>query len=218
MDELTISYTIVSPHRQEIRNKLQLIGASVCILLGYSETINIYSGIFIILPIVGLILAILNIIFVRFYRILREKYGDKFEIFIIRTNGIIMLLTGIGYQVAGSKYIQYAYYLLTILFFVILPNVILPAKKKRLVLQFTRSGIIVQKRFRTVTNTWQSIDSLCIQNGILEIKKKGNREKIKKYYLDQKNGEQGQLFNFIWTIKSENGYEFDLQNNCQEKK
>lgn len=210
MNEIIVPYNTVSSRRQEVRNRIQLIGASLCIVIGYSESFNIYTGMFIIVPIIGLAIVVLNIIFARFYRCLIKKYGDKFEIFLIKTNGIIMLTTGIGYQIAGSKYIQYAYYLLTVLFFVILPNFVLPAKRKRLVLKITPSKIIVQKRLRTIAHTWQNIDLICIQQDILQIKKKGNRKAL-KYYLDLESNIQAQLFDLAENIKSEYGYKFDLQ-------
>ena len=107
MKEIKIKYSTVSPRRQELRDRLQLIGASISIIIGYSETLNIYAGITIILPIIGFVIAFINILFVRFYKNLVQKYGDQFELVLMRTNGIIMLITGIGFQIAGSKYIQY---------------------------------------------------------------------------------------------------------------
>lgn len=213
MNEILIPYNTVSPRRQEFRSRIQLLGASMCIVIGYSETLSFYTGIFIILPIIGFAIAVLNIIFVRYYRTLVKKYGNKFEIFLIRTNGIIMLTTGIGYHITGSKYIQYAYYLLTILFFIILPRFILPAKKKRLTLQITRSGIVVQRSIKTVIHKWQNVELLCIKKNVLKIKKSGKR-KIFKYFLEQKNNKQDQILSFVETIKSEYGHEFDIQKIC----
>lgn len=213
MKEIIIPYNTVSPRRQVFRNRIQLLGASICIVIGYSETLSFYTGIYLILPLIGFAIAVLNIIFIKYYRILVKKYSDKFEIFLIRTNGIIMLTTGIGYQITGSKYVQYAYYLLTILFFIILPRFILPAKKKRLTLQFTRSGIVVQKRIKTVIHKWQDIELFCIKKNNLKIKKSG-KGKIFKYFLEQKNNKQDQILSFVETIKSEYDHEFDIQKIC----
>lgn len=216
MNEIIIPYNTISPQRQKFRDRIQLLGASICIVIGYSETLSFYTGIYFILPLIGFAIAVLNIIFIKYYKILVKKYGDKFEIFLIRTNGIIMLTTGIGYQITGSKYVQYAYYLLTILFFFILPWFILPAKKKRLTLQFTGSGIIVKKRIKTVIHKWQNIELFCIKKNVLKIKKSG-KVKIFKYFLEQKNNKQEQILSFVKTIKSEYGHEIDIQNICEDK-
>ena len=210
MNEIRVTYNTVSPRRQEYRDRMQLLGASISIVIGYSETFKFYTGITIILPIIGFVLVFLNVLFARFYRYLIKKYGAKFELLLIRANGIIMLITGIGYQVTGSKYIQYAYYLLAVLFFIILPNFLLPAKKKRLVLQITRLNIIIQKRFRTVRHTWQEIDLICIQKDALKIKTKGT-SKLKNYFLEQEDNKQIQMFDFIDNIKSEHNYNFEIQ-------
>ncbi len=209
MEEIRITYNTVSTHRQELRNKIQLIAASIGIIVGYSETFSIYKGIAIILPIIGFVIAFLNVLFVKFYRKLAKTYDHRFEILIVIMNGIIMLTTGIGYHLAGSKYIQFAYYILALLFLIILPNIILPIKMKRS-LQFTRSKIIVKKSLRKVTLMWQNIDWICIQKDILKIKQPGDR-KIKIYFLDQDDRKQTQITDFIENIKAESNYKFDIQ-------
>jgi hypothetical protein len=210
MKEIKIKYSTVSPRRQELRDRLQLIGASISIIIGYSETLNIYAGITIILPIIGFVIAFINILFVRFYKNLVQKYGDQFELVLMRTNGIIMLITGIGFQIAGSKYIQYAYYLLTILFFIILPYFILPAKKKKLVLIFTPSELIVHKRLRAIKSAWQHIDRIWIHKGVIKIKQKGHN-KIKQFFFEATTEKQTTIYGFIENIKFEKGYGFEIQ-------
>ena len=114
-----------------MRDRVQLLSASLCILIGYSETFSFYRGMLILIPLVGFAIAILNVIFARFYQALTERLGDKFEMILLRLNGVIMVITGLGYQLFGSNYIPYAYYFISVLYFVVLPKVVLPVKKKR---------------------------------------------------------------------------------------
>ena len=44
MKEIEIRYSPVSPRRQEWRDRLQLVLASVSIIAGYAETLGIYTG------------------------------------------------------------------------------------------------------------------------------------------------------------------------------
>lgn len=209
MKEVKIKYNTVSPRRQEWRDRLQLLGASISITIGYSETFHIYTGIAIILPILGLFIALLNIIFARFYRKLVQQYGDKFELVLLRTSGIAMFITGIGFHISGSKYIQYAYYLLTLLYFIILPYFILPKKKNKLVLILTPSEFIVHKRIRAIKNAWQNIERIWIQKGVIKIEQKGHNN-IKQYFIKPIPEEQAAIFEFLEMIKLEKGYGFEL--------
>jgi hypothetical protein len=209
MNEIRIKYDSISPRRQEIRDKVQLLVASLTIFLGYLETMGIYKGIAIVLPVIGFAIALLNILFIRFYRNFINRYSYKFEILLLRTNGIIMLITGIGYYFSGSKHLHYAYYLLTLIYFVILPYCLLQAKNKR-ILKFTQSKIIVIKKVRTVAHLWHNIDFIDIQKNVLKISEKGNKT-IKKYFLEEDELKQSQLVDFIEDIKSKQNDSFDIR-------
>lgn len=210
MREIKIRYNSISPHRQEWRDRLQLILASVSIIAGYSESLSIYTNVAIILPIIGFFIAFLNILFARFYRYLMKKHGDKFELLLIIANGIVMLITGIGFHISGSKYIQYAYYLLTIMLLIIFPIFILPAKNKRMFLTFNQSEFIIQKRMRAIKNAWQNIDLIGIQNNVLRLKLNGQK-KIKKYFIEPDVKRQTEIINFIENLKVENDYKYQIQ-------
>jgi hypothetical protein len=210
LKSIEIKYNTVSPHRQEWRDRLQLLGASISIVVGYMETFNIYTGVAIILPIAGFLIAFLNILFVKFYRNLVQRYGEKFELILLRINGFILLITGIGFHITGSKYIQYAYYLLTILFFIILPYFVYPAKKKKLFLIFTPSEFVVHKRIRVVKTVWEKIDLVRIQKNLIEIKRK-EHDKITRYFINPTDEENTEIANFIENLKIENSYSFEIQ-------
>ena len=210
MNEMIINYNTISPHRQSWRDRAQLVGASISIFVGYSETFASYTGISIILPIIGFIIAFVNVLFARFYQKFRDKYGDKFEILLLRINGIIMLITGMGYHVLGSKHIQYAYYFLAVAFFIFLPSVVLPAKKNKLFLKITPSQITIHKLVKSVSHAWQNVDSLFLGDGILLLKL-NNRKKSKKFYIEQvQNLPRAKLIDYINKLKSENKYSFKI--------
>lgn len=199
MDEIAIKYDKISPRRQEINDRIQLLAASITIFLGYWETLSFFKGILFLLPVTGYAIALINILFVRFYKRLIKKYGYRFEVLILRINGIIMLTTGIGYHLTGSKYIQFAYYFITIWFLFILPFFILRLRKKR-ILRFTPSKIIVTKLLRETEMFWNDIDFIDLQGNLLTIGKKEKRRK-RKYFLEQDEKKLSQITDFITITK-----------------
>jgi len=216
MNELTVPCSRLSPHRRAIRDKMQLIGASVCIIVGYSESYQIYTGVLLMLPVIGLAIAILNVLFVRFYRTLTDRYGDKFELFLIRLNGIIMLTTGIGFQLAGSKYIFYAYYFLTLLFLIILPGYLYPVLKKRFVIGFTASGIITRGRFKSAIHKWQNVEALYLDQKLFRLKNKDNPKKSIKYYVELENTDLEPILGFIDEMNKQYPFQFNLKENIRK--
>jgi hypothetical protein len=210
MRKIRIRYNSISPRRQEWRARLQLLLASVSIIAGYAENLGTYTHIAVILPTIGFVIAFLNILLARFYRYFIKKYGGKFELLLFRSNGIVMLITGIGFHISGSKYIQYAYYLLTIMFLSIFPIFILPAKNKRMFLTLTQSEFIVQKRLRSIKNAWQNVDLIGIQNNVLRLKLHG-RNKFKKYFIEPDPKRQTEIMVFIDKLRVQNDYKYSIQ-------
>ena len=210
MNDIKINYNTVSLKRQLWRDRIQLLSASLCIILGYSETWAGYTGVRILVPIFGFIIAFLNILFARFYRQISQKFGENFEIYLLRLNGVIMLLTGMGYHVLGSLYIQYAYYILSIMLFIVLPKFVLSAKRKKLFLEMNDAQITTHRLIRTVTRSWQDFESILFHNGVLQFTLKGGR-KSKKLFLQQTGNSHGvELLDFFQRIKRDHDYSFEL--------
>ena len=210
MKSLKVKYNTVSRRRQEWRDRLQLLGAAIGIVIGYMESFHIYTGISIVLPITGFVIAFVNILFVKFYKNLVQKYGRKFEFILLRINGLVMLITGIGFHITGSKYIQYAYYLVAILYMIVFPFFIYPMKKKNLVLLFTPFEFIAHKRIRVIKTPWKDIDRVRIQKDLIEVKQK-KHPKIDRYFIEPTVEKYAEIFDCIDTLKSENGYRFEIQ-------
>lgn len=208
MEEIIIKYDSVSPRRQEINDRIQLLAASFTIILGYWGSLGIYTGIKVILPITGFAIALLNLLFVRFYKKLVQKYGFRFEVLILRINGIIMLTTGIGYYLNGSKYLHFTYYFLTICYFLILPYIIIRAKKKRM-LRFSESKIITSGKIGKNMFLWQNIESIEIQGNQLTISEK-NKHRKKKFYLEKDSVRQSEVYDFLLNVKSKYGFNLDI--------
>ena len=207
MKEIKIGYNTVSPARQRRRNRMQLFGAAFGILAGFWETFGLYKGIYIVIPVSGFILAGLNIIIGRFYDKVENKYGNRLDIILSRINGFVLLITGIGFHVTGSKYIQYAYYLLSLLFLIVFPYLLFPVKGKKLYMRMTDSGIIVNRLiFKDVIYPWQVIKSVFINENALQVQTK-NGKKTKKYFIqDADKSKFPEIYSFINMIKSENEY------------
>ena len=79
-----------------MRDRVQLLSASFCIVMGYSETFSFYRCILILIPLCGVSIACINVIFARFYHMLSERLGHKFEIILLRLKSVIMVITGLG--------------------------------------------------------------------------------------------------------------------------
>ena len=209
MKELKINYNALSPNRQVKRDQIQLICAAVSMIIGYLDTFKVYTGFFIILPVFGLILAIVNLLFARYYESFTKRYGDKFQIWISRLNGVVVFLAGIGYHISGSKYIQYAYYVIALLYFVVLPNFLMPAVKKKLVLLFSESEFIVKKRFTIQRYSWHDIGFIRLQDGVLQVKHK-DVKKMKKYFIRDNAQLKADLYEFLHALKEKSEYSFNL--------
>jgi hypothetical protein len=121
-----------------------------------------------------------------------------------------MLITGIGFHISGSNYIQYAYYLLTILFIIIFPIFIVPIKNKRVMLKFTQSEFIVQKRISVSKNQWQNIELITLQKGVLKIKLL-ERKSIKNYFIEPDDKLNAEIRSFIENLKLEFGYKYQVK-------
>jgi len=212
MKELIINYSNISPRRLVIMDKVQLIAAAAGIALGYYETWNKYEGISIIVPLTGFVIAFINILVVRFYGRLVNKYGNKFEIFLFRLNGIVLLITGISFQIFGAKYIQYVYYIIALFSFYIVPNFIIPAKKQKYYIHLSDTQIIVSRFFSKNIFSWNEISSFKNNNGILVLK--NNRSKrAAKFYLNDNEVNIKALSSFLTKLKEDNNYIFEIEEN-----
>lgn len=211
MKEMKIKYNTISISRQLLRDRLQLISASIGIVVGFWETIKIYKGVFLIIPILGFAMALINIVIAKFYIKFMYKYGDKLELILIRMNGMMMLITGLGFHILGSKDIQYAYYLLSFLYFIIFPYFLLPAKNKKLIFHITLTGIVINRLFlKVIQYPWQEIESISLKNEVLQLKIK-NRGKMKKYFIQKDDlSQHSEIIDFIKKIKSKNKYSFEI--------
>ena len=200
MDEIELAYKTISPQREERNNKLQLILASIGILAGYSEGLDAYNGFELFIPIMGLLIALLNILFAIFYKSLVKKYDQKFERLLLRVNGLLFLLTGISFQIDGTKYIHFAYYLLAIMYAVVLPDFILPRVSTHRKIKFNQAGIVIKKRFKTIQYSWQNIQSILLEKDMLKIQFNG-KKRVKKYYIDLDNDTETYILQLIASKK-----------------
>jgi len=209
---MKITYKSISAKRQERRDRMQLFGAALGIVLGFMETLNIYTGISLIIPILGFALALVNVLIAKFYSTFQKKYGEKLELILFKINGFMMLITGLGFQFSGSKYVKYVYYILSLFFFIVLPYFLIPAKKKKFVLQLTDSEIIVNRFiFKAINYPWQEIETVFLNNEFLQLKTKQGK-KSRKYFL-QNNTKVlvTEIIDFMKKVKLENDFAFEIQ-------
>lgn len=192
---------------------MQLFGAAFGILIGFWDTFGLYKGIYIVIPVFGFILAVFNIIIGRFYDKVEKKYGNKLDIILSEINGFVLLVTGVGFHVTGSKYIQYAYYLLSLLFLIVFPCLLLPVKEKKLYMRINDLEITINRLiFKYVIYPWLDIKSVTIYENALQLQVKDGK-KTKKYFInDADKLKFSEICAFINVIKSKNGYSFEVEN------
>ena len=217
MEEMKIGYNTISSDRQQTRDRLQLAGAAICIFLGFWDTRRMYTGITIMIPIIAFAISIINIIIARFYHKMIKIFGDRLELIVLKINGMIMLITGIGYKLGGSNDIQYVYYLLALIFFIILPYSLLPAKKKNFFIHINQSEIKIYKFFfKPVIHTWQEIEFIILNKSYLELKKKG-RKRSKKYFFNKTNTSlHSDIHNYLNKIHTDNNAIFEIRSTLKQ--
>lgn len=199
----SVKYELISPRRQEFIDKVQLLAASLGIFTGYADSLHIYKGVAILLPIVGYAVVLLNLLFVFFYKKIIKRLNYKFEALLLRLNGVMILATALGYQLTGSQYLQYVYYVVALIYLFVLPMIVLPVKNKR-ILRLTPSELLVNKRFKTVSYLWQNMDWVRLDKFVLKIRENGKR---KSFFLVQDADQYNLLSDFIKDIEQK----YDIQ-------
>lgn len=197
MEGITLYYNVKSPKRQIKQGRFQLLAASFSIIIGYWETFRFYSGLSLIIPLAGLLIAAVNIPFAIFYKKLSRKYGGKFERLLLQTDGVIMLITGIGYDMAGSIFGPYAYYFLAVVYMVVVPYILLPAKSKRFYIEVSPSGFSLRGMLRRISVGWNEIESFSFQNNVMKVKRTGKRKVYTCYF----NGREKNLRKAMHIVK-----------------
>lgn len=209
---MKLTYNTISPKRGERRDRTQLFGAALGIVLGFMETLNIYSGFALIVPMAGFALAAVNVIFAKFYKRLKTRFGDKLEVILLQINGFMMLVTGFGFHISGSKHIQYVYYALSLVFFILLPYFVVPAAKRKLFLHFTDTEIVVHRLlFKEKKHRWRDIQTVLLNTEFIQLISVDGK-KSRKYFL-QNNAELGisNISEFLREIKAQKKFSFDIR-------
>ena len=207
---MKISYNTESSRRQERRDRLQLLAAVLGITVGFTETLNIYKGIAFVIPCLGFFVALVNLIIAGLYRKIRNRFGDNLELILTKINGFVMLITGLGFQIEGSGEIQYVYYALALVFFVLFPYFLLPAKKKKLIINLTDSQIIINRLlFKPVIHSWQDVEFISLKKELLQLKTKGGKKSKKYYLLTDDSQSRSEIADLINEIKRDSDYTFE---------
>jgi hypothetical protein len=165
-----------------------------------------YHGLLSLIPVVAFILSIINIIIVLRYSRFEQKYGNKLQAMIFRINGIMMLITALSFQFIGEHNVQYVYYLISILYLVILPEMIIN-KRSKMMMKFLPQLIVVDQSFRKpVEYFWKDIKTISHKEQLLTIERK-HTGKIKKHYLIfKKNTEKVELQELLEIKQNEYGF------------
>ena len=123
-----------------------------------------------------------------------------------------MLVAGLTYHIHGSKYIPYAYYFISLMFFMVVPNFLLPAREKKMVLNITSSDIVIHKwLLKPVVYPWHEIESLVLNRGVLQLKSKWKR-RSKKYYLQGiSRSKKTEITRFLEEMKQNRNFSFEFR-------
>ena len=189
MSEFTLHYQNRSKKDQSKRDKIQLLFASFSLAIGTVDTFQMYSGVWILIPIVSFAVAAMNLFIVIRFRWFEQKYGSRFEAAVFRFNGVLLLLTALGFQFAGKNAVQYVYYGLAIAYFVLIPR-ILTAAREKMILSIDEDKIVVCRSVRQPQQySWSDVESIILMNELIQVKWK-QKKRRKKYFLVFDSNEQ----------------------------
>lgn len=206
MQNVELRYSPISEEHQINRTRIQLVGGAVCVILGLMETYPIFTGPYILVPAVGMIIAFVSILVARFYKQFLKKYGHRIESIVLFISGVTMCITGLGFHIQGSRYLPFAYYFITLLYFIILPFLWIPARKNSCFLDVTDTGLTVHRlMFRTRIFSWQQIESIKIKDTVFYLKSAG-RKKRKFYIPKTQMSEYTQMIQLLEKIKKKHTF------------
>jgi hypothetical protein len=209
MNDLELKYNRWSIKGQRRSDRIQLLLASFSFFMGYVDSIKDYHGLLLLIPVSTFILSVVNIIIVIRYAWFEQKYGYKLETTIFRINGIMMLITALSFEFIGEHNVQYVYYLISIIYFVILPNVVIK-KRTKMKMRFLPEKIVVMRSFlKPIEYLWNDIEVISQKKELLKIERK-NKRKIKKHYLIfDKDTEKSELSELLQTKQNEFGFSLE---------
>ncbi len=183
MNEVKITYNRMSPEKQRRVNRLTMFSAGIGLILSVSESMDSYSGILLVLPILLSVVGTASIIFAVKYDLFKDKFQGNIDVILLRVNGLTYLITGLNFQFTGGGTIQYVYYALVIAFLFVLPRVFKNQNKSVLIM---RNADMSDRRipiFPPGTLQWPDINSVFLSKDVLEFKL-GSKNKSRKYHLN----------------------------------
>ena len=184
MKEITLKYQKGSPETLLRTDRVQILTAALALLIGYIDTYYAYTGLLVIIPIIGITIALLNFILAIRLNYFYKKFGDKLSLVIFRGNGFMMLITALGYQFIGHHTVQYVLYLLSLVYLFVLP-VISGKVKRRYQITFGNGQITIMRSVRKpLQYRIKDLDDIIIQGDKLTIKE-NNKEN--HYFLVAEN-------------------------------
>lgn len=192
MNEIKVSYNIISQKDQIKRDRIQLLTASFAFFIGYLEIWDSFMGLLLIIPIAAFLIALINIALVIGYNWFVKKLSNQFETALFILNGIMMLITGLTFQLIGTHNVQYVYYLLAVFYMLFIP--LINNKLRLRMLQFLPKEIIAVRWIRKPKEyNWNNIESIIRKDELLKIKEKDKRKQNKYFLIFNNQNAQSRL-------------------------
>ncbi|MBN2426072.1 MAG: hypothetical protein JXR46_16865 [Calditrichaceae bacterium] len=184
MNEIKLKYQKNSPEKLLKTDRIQILTAAFALLIGYIDTFHAYIGALMIIPIIGITIAILNFILVIRLKYFYKKFGEKLSLFMFRSNGLMLLITALGYQFIGRHAVQYVLYVLSLIYLFVLP-VISGKVKRKYQIAFGNGQITIMRPGRNpLHHNIKNLDDIIIQGDKLTITE-NNKEN--HYFLIAEN-------------------------------
>ncbi len=183
MESITLFYTRISEKRQRRANRLQSASAAFGLLAGLMDGPEAFQTTGFIIPILFGLLILVNLSVAILYDRLKSILSHRFEALLFRINGMAMLVTGILFHLTGKDQIQYAYYFLSIAYFLLLPWLFARLQKRRKV-SFDKSGVTISRITRKLDfRPWSAMTEIRWSGNTIHLAIKGRRDK--KFHLIQ---------------------------------
>lgn len=186
MKELILKYKRFSENKQKFVDKMQLICAAVALLAVGLEGLESDSKVQFYFSLTFVLIAILEFVLAIKYARFKSIYENNFEEIVFRINGIVMLLTGLSLQFLGKDLVQYPYYLLSIVYFFVMPKIFLKARSKLMII-LGESGLQIKRMlFAPLEFRWDQIENYEIDKIVLRVWFRG-KQKPKKLFISEEN-------------------------------
>ncbi|MCK5145660.1 hypothetical protein KAR48_02830 [bacterium] len=181
---IQIQYKRSSPAKEQRRDRAQLIGTALVLMLTLMGVLEDPTTPLIILAIISVLIGCVHLFCGIRYNHLKNLMDNHFDIALFRITGIVFLLDGAMLQLQGSHTVFIIHYALGLFYFF---GLISLRKKveENFILKADESALTVNTfKKRPETIPWSEISSIQIESHMITVIHTGRR-RPRRFYIDE---------------------------------